>query len=315
MSKEQLERFNLHVEGPKKWDHTVSGGFGECERLGYYQFVLGLVPKMENFSFRWGKVHHKTTEIWSNTHDTNAVFAVIADPATGIPEMTDDRYGRNRTRMMELFAAWADFSEKNPLKVLRTEQPTLVACLDDACPYNAKGCGLVYGGRLDRIVEDRGIVGPLDVKTSVMDEADPIAEYKPSHQMEGYVWLASHLMGKHCWGVILEKAVCNKNKLFIKRHPISFSKDMIREWAENEVRRQARLKAKINSPDAYVIEAWEQNHFRCYKPFKCQYRDICTSPRDGDFRLKIMRDNYVEARWDFENPNERDVQVAIAANE
>jgi hypothetical protein len=155
----------------------------------------------------------------------------------------------------------------------------------------------------------------LDIKTSVMDDADPVAEYKPSHQMQGYVWMASHLVGKHLWGVILEKAVCNKSKMFIKRHPISYSKDLIREWAEDEIRRQTRITAKFNSPSRYIMEDWEMNTFRCYKPFKCAYRDICTSPRDMDFRLKYIRDNFVEARWDFQNPERRDAIIAAVVNE
>jgi hypothetical protein len=155
------------------------------------------------------------------------------------------------------------------------------------------------------------MMGPLDAKTSVIDDSDPVAEYKPSHQMEGYVWLASHLIGKHCWGVILEKAVCNKSKLFVKRHPISYSKDLIREWAENEIVLQNTIREKFQH-HAYNPTAWVQNHFRCYKPFLCQYRDVCTSPRDENFRMKYLRDNTVEARWDFVDPNAKDEIVAAA---
>ena len=309
----KYEQYGLHVQVPKRFDHTVSGMFGECERMGYYAHGLGLVPKAENYAFTWGRVYHKITELWNRTKDrgtaTNDITDVIVQH---IPENVVDRYNRTRSRMLELFVAWADYSEKTPLKVLQNEQPVFLACLDDPCPYSDHGCGLAYGGRLDVIADWNGIVGPLDRKTSVMDDADPVAEYKPSHQMEGYNWLASHLMGQHCWGVILEKAVCNKSKIKIGRYPISYSKDMIREWVTNEIKRQRRIVAKLESPAAYVMEDFDQNHFRCYKPFKCAYRDICTSPRDMDFRLKLMRDQYVEARWDFENPDQRDTMVQEA---
>lgn len=310
-AEQRYAHFGLHAVMPDRMDHSTSGTFGECFRMGYYQHILGRVPKTENYSFTWGKAFHKMTETWLETRSPNEVAGVIQDY---IPELVEDRYGRNRSRMMELFVHWADFTEKNPLKVLRNEQPALIACLDSPCPYSPTGCGLVYGGRLDRIVDWNGIVGPLDVKTSVIDDADPVAEYKPSHQMEGYVWLASHLMGKHCWGVILEKAVCNKSKMFVKRYPIPYAKDLIREWAENEIHLQNRIRETFET-SAYKMEDWEQNHFRCYKPFKCAYRDICTSPRDGDFRMKFLRDNTIEARWDFVDPNARDEAVAAASEE
>lgn len=306
---QRFDRYGLNPILPSKFDHSTSGIMLECERMFYWQHILGRVPRIENYSFRWGKTGHKIVEQWLlSPGDTDSVMQTIVDE---IPEITEDRYGRNRRRMVDLFIEWVKYNEANPLKVLHTEQPIVITCLDTPCPYSPTGCGLAYGGRLDRIVDWNGIVGPLDVKTSVSEDQDPVAEYKPSHQMMGYVWLGSHLMGKHVWGVILEKIVCNSKKLLIKRHPITFAKDLIREWAENEVKLQHRIKDRF-ATSAYKPEDWLMNHFRCYKPFKCAYRDICTSPRDMDFRLKLIRDTTVEARWDFENPGAKDEIVAAS---
>jgi hypothetical protein len=308
---QKYERYGLHPVLPAKFDHSTSGIFQECERMFYWMHVLGRVPKLENYSFRWGKTFHKVVECWLLTGDTDAVMQIISED---IPEITEDRYGRNRRRMVDLFVEWAKFDAQNQLKVMHTEQPITIACLDGPCPYSDSGCGLVYGGRLDRIVDWNGIVGPLDVKTSVTDDQDPVAEYKPSHQMMGYLWLGAHIMGKHIWGVILEKAVCNKGKLQIKRHPITFTKDNVREWAENEIRLQTRIADRFRT-SAFVQEDWVQNHFRCYKPYKCAYREVCLAPRDMDFRLKFLATNTVEARWDYENPEQKDQIVAAAMEE
>lgn len=308
--KERFERYGLNPVLPTKYDHSTSGIFQECERMFYWQHVLGRVPKLENYSFRWGKTAHKIVEQWLLDHgNTDAVMEIIVNE---IPEIVEDRYKRNRKRMVDLFVEWVKYNEANPLKVLHTERSISLACLDSPCPYSDTGCGLAYGGRMDRIVDWNGIVGPLDVKTSVSEDQDPVAEYKPSHQMMGYVWLGSHLMGKHVWGVILEKIVCNSSKLFVRRHPITFNKDNIREWAENEVKLQQRIAERFKT-SAYIQEDWVQNHFRCYKPFKCAYRDICLAPREMDFRMKLLRDTTVEARWDFENPDIKDEIVASVA--
>lgn len=309
---QRYERYGLHPALPSKYDHSTTGIFQECERMFYWQHILGRVPKIENYAFRWGKVAHRVVEQWLVTPgDTDTVMNTIV---TEVPEITEDRYKRNRRRMVDLFIEWVKYNEANPLKVLHTEQSVLMACLDSPCPYSSTGCNLVYGGRMDRIVDWNGIVGPLDVKTTVMDDQDPVAEYKPSHQMMGYVWLGSHLMGKHVWGVILEKIVCNSSKLFVKRHPITFAKDLIREWAEQEIQYQQRIK-ELYARAPYDPSPWLMNHFRCYKPYKCSYRDICTSPRDMDFRLKLLRDQTVEARWDFEHPEQRDEIVAAVVDE
>jgi hypothetical protein len=308
---QKYDRYGLQPRLPEVMDHTTSGTFQECFRMGYYRHILNRVPGRTNYALTWGKTVHKLVENWLEMRSLEASFQIIND---SIPEIVEDRYGRNRRRMAELFTTWVQFNETNPLEVLRNEQPAVLACLDQPCPYSDTGCGLIYGGRLDRIVNWQGIVGPLDVKTSVIDEKDPVAEYRPSHQMMGYDWLGSHLMGKHQWGVILEKVVCNKSKLYVKRYPVPYAKDLIREWAENEVILQRRIRETFASAPYDMIQ-WEMIHFRCFKPYRCGFRDICTSSRDMDFRLKFMRDNTVEAPWDFQSPDEHDELLAEAASE
>lgn len=293
-----LAKYGMRAELPVIMDHQVTGTFAECERMAYYRHILGRTMRGASHALQWGSTFHAASEIWQETHAPEAVVEVIN---AGLPEVVEDRYGRDRGRMNMLFSEWVSYNIANPLKFLRTEQFVQVACFDgDGCPYYTNGCGLAYGGRMDRIVEWNGITGPLDYKTTVMDESDPVLSYRPNHQMQGYVWAASHLMGDHCWGIIVEQLICNKSKIKIHRFPISFSRDLIREWAENEKVLQARIKYLYeNHPDDET--QWRQNAFRCSKPYMCAYRDVCLTSTQGGMRYRWLRDNTVEQRWDPNN--------------
>jgi hypothetical protein len=306
-----LANYGLRPQLPEAFDHQVTGTFQECHRYGYYKHILSrYVTKQDRTALNWGSAFHGATEVWDTTgQDPQAVQDYIE---THLDENIEDRYGRTRGRMFTAFLEWAKWAQMNPLKILKTEQPVLVECLDgDSCPYFPEtGCGLRYGGRIDRIVEWQGMIGPLDKKTTVMDETDPISEYRPNHQFMGYVWAVSHLMNLHSWGIIVERMVTNKSKIKFDRFPVSFTRDQIREWVETEKLVQQEIHDLYEKhPDDELF--WTQNYFRCFKPWPCEFRDACLSPRDAGFRYRWLRDNTVEKRWDFRNPDGKNKEIEV----
>jgi hypothetical protein len=296
-----MAKYGLRPQLPTQFDHQVTGTFGECERMAYWRHILGRERASgDNTALQWGKVMHTASEVWETEKDPIKVQSVITD---NLNENLEDKYGRTQGRMFEAFLKYANFQAANPIEVLRTEQPTLLTCdSGTSCPYFDGGCGLTYGGRIDRVVRWQGMVGPLDIKTTVMNEQDPISEYRPNHQFMGYVWVVSHLMNDHSWGIIVDRIVTNKSSIDIKRFPVSFTRDNIREWVENERRIQARIHHLMETSPTDET-AWVQNYFRCQKPWPCPFRDACLAPRDGDFRYKWLAQNTVERRWDFRNPD------------
>lgn len=304
----EYDRYGLLVQPPPKvFDHQISGTFGECQRMAYYRFALGReVTYGDRTALNWGSAMHAVADAWNKTHSADAVGDAIVK---NLDENIDDRYGRTRDRMYEAAMKWFEFRKNNPLKVLRSEQPTAVQCeLGDKCPYSDSGCDLTYGGRVDNIVEWQSMIGPLDIKTTVMDEKDPVADYAINHQFMGYVWIASHLQGEHCWGLIVERIVTNKSKIDIKRFPASYTRDQIREWVRNEQVLQRRyLDLLANHP--YDETQWVQNYARCNTPWACSFRDVCLSDTEGGFRAKWLRDNSQFKPWDFQNPDGEETEV------
>lgn len=298
---ENLQQYGIVPALQEVFDHSFSGLYEECQRYALYQGIWGRRGKVENYTLVWGGLFHKIAKVWVDTQDLNQVIELVD---LNLPDDIVDKYGRTKTRMQEAFLKWAQYRRDDPLEILRTEQPAVIDCRS-ACPYSENGCGLLYGGKLDEIVKWNAMIGPLDIKTTVMTVNDPIQEYKPSHQMEGYVWIASHLMGKHCWGVIVERVIINKSKIEPSRFPVPYSKDMIREWVEDERERQAEIRAKFEAHATDEIK-WRQNKARCYKPYPCPFRDVCTSPREAGFRLRWLRDNTVERRFDFRHDEPSD---------
>lgn len=299
-----LAEYGLNARIQPVFDHTFSGTYLECERMAYYQSILGRKARELDYSLFWGGIFHRLTELWELHHDLNEVIEVIS---MNVEEETDDRYGRNQRLMQDMFVEWMKYRKNDPLEVLRAEQPAVVTCIGPCIyqPNSPLGCNLTYGGKLDEIVRWNSLVGPLDFKTTVMTETDPVSQYKPSHQMMGYVWLASHLMGRHCWGAIVERIVANKSGVKIDRFPVPYSKDLIIEWSENERLLHAEIleKFQLHMDDE---EYWKQNQSRCWLPYKCRYRDVCLSPREANFRLRWLRDNTIEERFDFQKREDKD---------
>lgn len=295
-----LEAYGFTSKLPEVFDNTATNTYLECERKFYYEIVLARRRVyLERYALAWGRVFHRIAEEWLRTQDLDAIMDLIK---LNIPAEVDDRYGRTQRRMQEAFIEWVQFITDNPVELLSPEQPVTITC-NSACPYSAYGCHLTYGGRLDNIAKWNAMTGPLDIKTTVSDQKDPVSEWSPSHQMEGYVWLASHLIGEHCWGVIVEQVVCNSSKIRIKRFPVPFTRSQIKEWAENEriVHDEIRIK-HANYP--FDERPWKQNKARCWLPYACPHRDTCLSPRDHNFRYKWLLNATEERRWDFNNPGD-----------
>lgn len=289
--------YGINAKLPEVFDHSFSGPYLECERMALYQGIWGRRGEILDFTLAWGALFHKLTELWTLHHDLDEIIQTID---MNLPDDIEDKYGRDKRRMQEAFVEWVKFRNADPIEILRTEQPAVVFC-NEPCMYNPDsptGCGLLYGGKIDQIARWNAMIGPLDFKTTVMDTTDPISEYKPNHQMEGYVWMASHLTGKHCWGAIVERIIINKSKIKIHRFPVPFNKDEIIEWAQTEVLLHEEIKAKFGR-HPYEEIFWKQNKSRCALPYRCRFRDVCTSPREAGFRLRWLRDNTVEKRFDF----------------
>lgn len=288
------ESYGINAKLPEVFDHTFSGTYLECERMALYQGIWGRKSEVTDYTLAWGSLFHKLAEVWIERSNLDEVIELID---LNLPEDIEDNYGRTKGRMQEAFIEWVKFRRADPIEILRTEQPAVVLCTSP-CPYSDDGCGLLYGGRLDQIVRWNQMVGPLDIKTTVKESSDPISEYKPNHQMEGYVWLASHLTGKHCWGAIVERIIINKSKIKPSRFPIPYNKDHIIEWAQTERLLHEEIREKFGK-HPYEEIFWKQNKGRCALPYRCRYRDVCTSPRESGFRLRWLRDNTVEKRFDF----------------
>ena len=302
------EKFGFTTELPEEFDHQITGTYGDCQRMLFYTHVLGRRRTTDqSYALLWGTVFHRIAESWKRDNDLDNVFAIIEN---NIPETVEDRYGRDQRRMQEVFLEWVKFNRFNPLETLKiggeaaVEAAVCVGCYD-ACPLSEHGCGITYAGRIDEPVRWNRLIGPLDYKTTVMNEKDPIGEYKLSHQITGYVWQISHLVGERSWGGIIERILCNKSNLDVHRYPIPMQTDQLREWAQTEKIVQAEIRQKLRDHPFDEVH-WQQNRARCWDPWPCPWRDVCMSPRDQNFRYNWMKTHTKERRWDYRNPEKGD---------
>ena len=159
-----------------------------------------------------------------------------------------------------------------------------------------------WGGKMDRLVRLHGRLWILDFKTSAYRDdyfGDKIAL---NHQLRGYAWLLSHLMGERVWGVMIDRAVINSSMIQFQRYPHAISDGHMMSFVRNQqcILDDAARKFRVG---AYDLNAWQENPDECFNRGKCPYYGVCSTScwPDTEARLKVISNDYEEARHDFYN--------------
>lgn len=153
--------------------------------------------------------------------------------------------------------------------------------------------GIIYCGRIDKVVRWRDKIMPVDHKTTSRLSKNVLQSYTPNNQMSGYIWAVMQLVPEaaRSMSMIIDLIHVTKSKephfvpLIIDRSPA-----MLEEWKQNV--RAAALGIRINKKLGY----WEQNTAACKEYNGCDYLKICgTSP--GAERDRVVKNFYTIKPW------------------
>src|SRR4030095_6104988 len=179
--------------------------FNLCPRKYYYKYELNLAPVEESIDLpiRFGDAIHRALatlylgtafdhvqcpcESFCDFCKARPVQRIAATFLEYYPADPDDiRDPRTRLRGLELLAAYLGKWRRDPFRVIAVEVPFELQ-LDTH---------LTYVGKMDLLVEQDGIVRPLDHKTTSRTGYLFDAQFKLSVQLTGYVVTAAVINGQ-----------------------------------------------------------------------------------------------------------------------
>lgn len=305
MSEELYLSHGLRAQLPEPFDNSMKSEYVRCQRKFWIRYCLGRIPKVTKHGRTWGTAWHKVQEVFSFVDlehgaaaAVDAAFATIDDY---LPEVVDDRYGRDRSRMKQAFSEYVEkfyAADKQQTELVRAEQPFEVFCPAGAdCPWG--GCDLAHAGKTDKIVRRTGKLWVHDYKTSTQKDDYYHNKIILDPQTTGYLWANSHLLGERVWGVLIDRATVNKSAMDFQRYPLSVSDDLVVEWITEQRLIDVEIRGKFDEAP-YDMSAWRRNPEECHTWGGCPYFDVCSLPAfpDIDSRLLTLENEFDVRRHD-----------------
>lgn len=283
-------------------DNTALDAFMACPRRYLYGMVLnrrkeGSPPPAISYGAAWHKAleaHYKTGG------DYHKVVTAVVN--SWEPHDRPDDY-RTVERVLAAYdeyqGRWGthdDDARTHGATVGYPDQPLVEIPTEISWP----GALHPYAGRIDRIIEIGGLYYVEDHKTSSRMGERWSADWDPSNQMMGYVWLAQKLTGLKIQGVRINFHAVLKTQNKFDRAIVSFSQARLEEWANNyndwinRIEASSRLIIGGVMPDE---TAFPMNLNACKGKYGfCTYRDVCTSP--PRLRQRVLEADFAEKPWD-----------------
>lgn len=290
-----LESYGLRPEFPEVIDSSMLRDFVDCPSLFYLRHVLGLkkrwrIPTAEAH-FDWGTMWHALMETLDKTNDPNKALAKLSDFPDSLG--SNDPKGRTVQRMAKMFFEYVKTyreDDLNNFEFLRGEQFFDV--------YNEE-LNLRWAGRVDKVSRRvrNGKVVVWDYKTSSRMGDSYFDTHYHGFQMPGYVWAMNQVFTDPVEEVTVDVAYCVKTKFEFFRRTFRYTPHEIAEWVNNTKLILEQMQ-ELGEKHLHEPDKWIKNWNHCTRWGTCQFADVHWTPPIGDTRLRILRDDYREERWD-----------------
>lgn len=280
----KYERFE-----PLILDHTSIAAYKTCNRLFFFQIVLGRTDKYTPIYFTFGSAYHKFREVLENTSGDFkvALQAALDNYERGSkgeePEVGSKWEFMTKARLMQScavgFQQWEREKKQGKIEVIAVEQAFNVEIAD----------GEYTSGRFDQIVRWNGKVWGRDFKTTSMEGMFYSRGLDPNDQFTRYTYAESKLCGEPVQGQIIE-ALYNSKKSgpSITQYLASRTKFQLDDWERDElhIRKQISLSREA--------DVWPKNESACKF---CRFHSVCKMPSEGAQQAKLEAE-YVVRAWD-----------------
>ena len=165
---------------------------------------------------------------------------------------------------------------------------------------------IVFTGKIDRIVRDKGVLMNFDHKTSSMGGPNFFNEFYTALQFRGYKHAAEQLTGEPIHGVIINGIICRpptkdgRVNYDMDRHTIYISDEMVTEWMNTFLLTVQEWVSYITGQE-HFLEAPEQafpiRTGQCVGRYgTCEFFDVCQLP-PAQRQMMISSGLYEDHSW------------------
>jgi len=279
----------------KVWDYTSVNTFLRCKKKYYYRMFKHLTTTTMSPALLFGLAIHAALEEYYNTGKmTDGITRFLKD----YPEPELGETLRTVENGVKLLEGYATVYPQEPFKILAVEAGFVVPIQGDIT--------ILWGGRLDTLVEWDGALYVLEHKTCSRLGGSYFKQFSPNMQPTSYTFGASEYLGKKCHGVIINalepwkqvlRPTVKTKKLedHFARDPISRSERQIEDFkieivstVKEIVEREQRVLAGED-----VRKCFPCTQSECFSyNYRCPYADLCEFGEDERLMSKFVEDKW-----------------------
>jgi PD-(D/E)XK nuclease superfamily len=278
--------------------------FNLCPRKYYYKYERNIVPAEESIDLpiTFGDAIHRSLATlylgtafdhvpcpcgsacdYCKAHEIQRIAATFLEFYPNDPD--DTRDPRTRIRGLELLAAYLSKWKRDPWRVIAVEVPFELQLSSE----------LTYVGKMDLLVEQDGIVRPIDHKTTSRTGYLFDAQFKLSVQITGYVMVASIITGQPVYQAIINgirvSGKIDPDQTFFRQLTTRTPED-VAEWEEHvkDVHRLILQFRWTRFPKAAPYACVAYNRL-------CEYYQLCTS---GEATRNVLIESAYKPRAEYD---------------
>lgn len=310
----QIQRLP-HIQRPI--DNTALHAYMECPRKFFYGMIANRRKRgAPRPPLAYGTTWHAIMEWHYKTggQDADLVYKEAVKswqpPDDPSDHRTFDRCWSEYENYLDKWGQYAEESEQWGVTVGFPDSPLVELSTEISLP----GSVHPYTGKIDRIVEHRGLYFVEDHKTTSAMGAGYFRQFDPSNQMMGYAALAQALTGLPIAGVRINAHAVLKRESKFERQLVQYSQPRLLEWIQNynvwvqridDALAMLELTAddidgapdQILDPEARLLRAFPHNFEACAGKYgSCVYETVCTYP--ASVRQRILEAEFDYYPWD-----------------
>ena len=297
-------------------DHHMLSTFRTCEAKFQEEIINNWVPRAGNWSLSFGIAFHKWME-WFDEAETKSFTGEWSDglepkqisifnwverarkywDENNLEQFkTEDGFkdldGWQGAKLL-LLQYWNEYgSGKERLRTVGSElgfgKDREVPILSDHTKFSYAPFRAFLTGRIDRIIDNGRVIGPLDRKTHRFFRGNEISKYKPNDAFVGYTLAIKTILGekfkqqnKDCYGVIVDLVALKeptdktKNKYRFKRAYIDYDELYIEAFIQRQISTLAAIWQVLvegRMPQWNTMACHNQYFKDC--PYKTLHQDI-----------------------------------------
>jgi len=252
------------------YDASAISTYLSCPQKFYWRYVRNLVPVVEPPALVFGRVMHEALLVWYKTKDIIEAVKVFEQLPKDIGNGR-----RTRERGEVILKEYVKRYFEEPYQIRQMEIKFCVGMEE----------GRMYVGKIDQIVEWEKNIFVKDHKTTSALGLSFYRSFRPSVQIDGYVYACRELCGQCSGAIINGISVADNPKERFGRDISNRTSDEIDKFAVMFAKWCEQIEISLLKQDFYL------NYNSCNNMGRCIYYELCLY---GESKLITFKEDEAE---------------------